>query len=272
MSGSGDIALIAGQGVLPGLIARAAPGLLVCEMEGTPSEIGTPETLRFRVERLVPFLDTLADRGIKQVVFAGALQRPRVDMELIDPRSAQLVPRLAMAMQGGDDATLRAVIEIFEDWDFQVVGAHEIAPDLVCAPGVICGAPSDRDRADMARAAAIVADLGRADIGQGAVVAGGLCLAVETLPGTDAMLDFVHLHKGLRDDLKSASGVFYKAPKPGQDRRADLPVIGVRTVQKAAAAGLSGIAFEAGGVMLLERDAVIAAAQDAGLFLWACVP
>ncbi|KEO59275.1 LpxI family protein [Thioclava indica] len=272
MSGGADIAVIAGQGALPGLIARAAPGVLVCEMEGTPSDIGTPDTLRFRIERLVPFLDTLADRGIKRVVFAGALQRPHVDMEMIDPRSAQLVPRLAMAMQAGDDATLRAVIEIFEDWDFKVVGAHEIAPDLVCAPGVICGAPSDRDHADAERAAAIVADLGRADIGQGAVVAGGLCLAVETLPGTDAMLDFVRLHKGLRDDLKSVRGVFFKAPKPNQDRRADLPAIGVQTVVNAAAAGLSGIAFEAGGVMLLDRDAVIEAARAADLFLWACAP
>ena len=272
MRAGSDIALIAGQGALPGLVARAAPGLVICEMEGTPSEIGGPETLRFRIERLVPFLDALVERGIKRVVFAGALQRPRVDMELIDPRSAQLVPRLAMAMQAGDDATLRAVIEIFEEWEFEVVGAHEIAPDLLCPPGVICGAPSDRDRADVTRAAAIVADLGRVDIGQGAVVAGGLCLAVETLPGTDAMLEFVRLHKGLRDDLTSARGVFYKAPKPGQDRRADLPAIGVHTVQNAAAAGLSGIAFEAGGVMVLHREAVIAAAQAAGLFLWACAP
>ncbi|TNF12006.1 MAG: LpxI family protein, partial [Rhodobacteraceae bacterium] len=181
-------------------------------------------------------------------------------------------PRLAMAMQAGDDATLRAVIEVFEEWEFEVIGAQDIAPDLLPEEGVLCGKPSAVDEHDAQRAAEIVAALGASDIGQGAVVARGLCVAVETLPGTDAMLEFVCHHKGLRADLKGLKGVFYKAPKPAQDRRVDLPAIGVQTVANAAAAGLSGIAFEAGGVMLLDRAAVVEAAQEAGLFLWACAP
>ncbi|KFE35326.1 LpxI family protein [Thioclava atlantica] len=271
MSGATDTALIAGSGRLPAIVAEAAPGLLVCEMIGAPCDL-TGEHLRFRIERLVPFLDELTDRGIRRVVFAGAMQRPAIDPEQFDPRSAQLVPRLAMAMQAGDDATLRAVIEVFEEWEFEVVGAHEIAPDLVPDEGVLCGAPGVVEQADAERGAEIVAALGASDIGQGAVVARGLCLAVETVPGTDAMLDFVRHHKGLRRDLNGLKGVFYKAPKPGQDRRVDLPAIGVTTVENAAAAGLAGIAFEAGGVMLLDRAAVIAAAESAGLFLWARVP
>ncbi|MEZ5885126.1 MAG: LpxI family protein, partial [Paracoccaceae bacterium] len=99
-------------------------------------------------------------------------------------------------------------------------------------------------------------------------VAQGLCLAVEALPGTDAMLDFAALHQGLRPDPAGARGVFYKAPKPGQDRRIDLPAIGPQTVARAAAAGLAGIAWEAGGVLLLGREKTLAAAQEAGLFLW----
>jgi len=100
-------------------------------------------------------------------------------------------------------------------------------------------------------------------------VAQGLCLAVETLPGTDAMLDFVALHARLRPDPSGARGVFYKAPKLGQDRRIDLPALGPETIRRAAAAGLAGVAFEAGGVLLLDRAATIAAAEAAGLFLWA---
>ncbi|MBC7144109.1 MAG: UDP-2,3-diacylglucosamine diphosphatase LpxI [Thioclava marina] len=271
MSGGLHTALIAGAGRLPTLLQEAEPDLLVCEMIGAPCDL-KGDHLRFRIERLVPFLDELADRGIKRVVFAGAMQRPAIDPEQFDPRSAQLVPRLAMAMQAGDDATLRAVIEVFEEWEFEVIGAHEIAPDLLPEAGVLCGTPSAVDEHDAQRGAEIVAALGASDIGQGAVVARGLCLAVETLPGTDAMLEFVRYHKGLRADLKGLKGVFYKAPKPAQDRRADLPAIGVQTVANAAAAGLSGIAFEAGGVMLLDRAAVVEAAQEAGLFLWACVP
>ncbi|KEO51693.1 LpxI family protein [Thioclava pacifica] len=271
MSIGADTALIAGSGLLPALLKGAAPDLLICEMIGAPCDL-EGDHLRFRIERLVPFLDELTDRGIKRVVFAGAMQRPAIDPEQFDPRSAQLVPRLAMAMQAGDDATLRAVIELFEEWEFEVIGAHEIAPDLLPAEGVLCGTPSAVDEHDAQRGAEIVSALGASDIGQGAVVARGLCVAVETLPGTDAMLEFVRYHKGLRADLKGLKGVFYKAPKPGQDRRVDLPAIGVQTVANAAAAGLSGIAFEAGGVMLLDRAAVVEAAEAAGLFLWACAP
>ena len=62
--------------------------------------------------------------------------------------------------------------------------------------------------------------------------------------------------------------MLFKGPKPGQDRRIDLPAIGPATVAGAAAAGLAGIAVEAGGVMILDRAETIAAADAAGLFLW----
>jgi hypothetical protein len=108
--------------------------------------------------------------------------------------------------------------------------------------------------------------MGAVDVGQGCVVAGGLCLAVETLPGTDAMLGFVaQIPQGLRP----AKGLFYKAPKPTQDRRIDLPAMGVETVRKAAAAGLGGISWQAGGVICLDLAAMQAEATAQGLFLWA---
>jgi DUF1009 family protein len=259
-----DIAIIAGTGALPKLVFEALDRkAVVCGLDGFAVDVAGAES--FRVERLVPFLDNLRDRGIARVVFAGAIQRPRLDPSLFDQNTARLVPQLLGAMQAGDDATLRAVIEIFEDWDLQVVGAHEIAPDLVPEAGILSGMVSSVDEADAERAATIVAALGAVDVGQGAVVAGGLCLAVESLPGTDAMLGFAATHHTLKN---GARGVFYKAPKPDQDLRIDLPAIGVETVRNAAAAGLSGIAWQAGGVMLLDRAAVVQAAETAGIFLW----
>ena len=259
-------AVIAGQGALPRLLAQAAPKALICQIEGFPAVVPGAEVLRFRIERLVPFFDALAARGIRQVCLAGAMQRPRLEPEAFDPRTASLVPRLLGAMQAGDDATLRAVIGLFEEFDFRVIGADALAPDLVPGPGLLCGAPTAQDEADAARAARIVAALGAVDVGQGAVVARGLCLALEALPGTDAMLDFVATHRALVAAPKA--GVLFKAPKPGQDRRVDLPALGPCTVAKAAAAGLSGIAFEAGGVLLLDRQETVQAAETAGLFLW----
>lgn len=270
-------ALIAGQGALPARIAAALAAAgqdyVSAEMEGFPSDIPGADPIRFRIERLAPFLDHLLGLGVTRIAFAGALRRPRIDPELIDARTATLVPRLLGAMQKGDDALLREVIAIFEDWDFAVAGVEEIAPDLVPSEGIITGSPTESDREDAARAAEIVTALGPLDIGQGAVVAQGLCLAVESLPGTDAMLAFVADHaRGLHADINGGKGVFYKAPKPGQDRRVDLPTLGPGTVAAAAKAGLAGIAWEAGGVILLDRQEMIAAADRAGLFLWARGP
>jgi hypothetical protein len=263
-------AIIAGRGGLPALLAArlAADGapFVLAEMERFPADVpGVPDRLRFRLERLVPFLDALAQDGVQRVVLAGAVNRPRIEPELFDARTAQLVPVMLSAMQKGDDGALRALIGIFEDWNFEVVGADAIAPELVPGEGVLAGTMTPQDKADATRAAAIVDALGAVDVGQGAVVARGQCLGAEALPGTDAMLAAVAAWRGLQE---RRSGLLYKAPKPGQDRRADLPVIGPATVAGAAAAGLSGIAWEAGGLMILDRAATVAAADAAGLFLW----
>jgi hypothetical protein len=264
----GRVALIAGQGRLPALLARAMGAPFVAALDGFPPDGLKPDAV-FRVERLVPFLHRLADEGVTRVVFAGAVRRPRLDPALFDPATAQLVPQLLAAMRAGDDAALRGIAAIFEAEGLAVVGAAEVAPALVPGPGVLCGAPDGADARDADRAAAIVAALGAADVGQGAVVAQGLCLAVESLPGTDAMLDFVAATAGgLRPDPAGARGLLYKAPKPGQDLRMDMPAVGPETVVRAAAAGLAGIAWPAGGALLLDREDSIAAARSAGLFLW----
>ncbi|WP_265500711.1 LpxI family protein [Paracoccus beibuensis] len=264
------IAIIAGQGRLAPAVAAQLDNPAVYALEGFEPDglSATP----FRLERLVPFLDELQDQGIDRVVFAGAIRRPRLDPEAFDPRTAQLVPRILMAMQSGDDAALRTVLDVFEENGVTICAVDEIAAPLMPAEGVVCGTPSDADRRDAAKAASILAQTGTLDLGQGVVVAQGLCLALETLPGTAAMLEFAALHAGLRPNSQSARGVFYKAPKPGQDRRVDLPVLGPDSVDQASAAGLAGIAWEAGGVILLEQPEMVRRAEAAGLFLWSAGP
>ncbi len=263
-------AIIAGAGALPAaLVAALTARPLVAALDGF-APAGVAADVTFRVERLVPFLNHLHDQGVTRVVFAGAVQRPRLDPALFDPQTAQMVPRLIAAMGQGDDATLRAVVGIFEDAGLTVAGVEDIAPALVPGAGVLTGAPTPADHKDAERAALIVEALGRVDVGQGCVVQQGLCLAVEALPGTDAMLAGVAaLPAGLRPDAGRGRGLFYKAPKPLQDRRIDLPAIGPRTVTAVAAAGLGGLCWQAGGVITLDRAAMVAAAEAAGLFLWA---
>jgi UDP-2,3-diacylglucosamine hydrolase len=261
-------AIIAGRGALPAaLVAALQERPFVAALEGF-NPAGLVPDLAFRVERLVPFLRRLEDEGVARVCFAGAVERPRLDPALFDPDTATMVPRLLQAMAQGDDATLREVLAIFEEAGFALAGVPEIAPDLVPGAGVLAGQVTDRDQADAKRAAAIVAALGAVDVGQGAVVQQGLCLGVEALPGTDAMLAGVAaLPPALRP--AGARGLFYKAPKPGQDRRIDLPALGPETVRRAAESGLGGIAFEAGGVICLNVSEMVAEATARGLFLWA---
>ena len=261
-------AIIAGEGRLPAALAAAmgeAP--LVAALDGfTPD--GLTVDLRVRVERLVPFLRALERDGIGQVIFAGAVTRPRLDPALLDEATAGLLPRLMAAMAQGDDATLRVVIELFEEFGFTVVGVEDVAPALLPGAGVLAGTVTPRDEADAARAANIVAALGAVDVGQGAVVAQGLCLGVEALPGTDALLAQVAGITTLRPDPARGRGLFYKAAKPGQDRRIDLPTLGPETLRGAAAAGLGGVAFQAGSVICLDLPEMQRLAGELGLFLW----
>jgi DUF1009 family protein len=262
-------AIIAGRGRLPAaLVAAMDAAPLVAALDGFAPEGLVPD-LSFRVERLVLFLRLLEDRGVSRVVFAGAVQRPRLDPALLDPATAELLPRLMQAMAAGDDVTLRAVIEVFEEFGFVMAGVEDVAPSLLPGAGVLAGVVTERDKADATRAAEIVAALGAVDVGQGAVVAQGLCLGVEALPGTDALLAGVAGIGALRPDPARGRGLFYKAAKPGQDRRIDLPTIGPDTLRAVAAAGLGGVAFQAGSVVCLDLEEMKALAGELGLFLWA---
>ncbi|MFU8897961.1 MAG: LpxI family protein [Roseinatronobacter sp.] len=268
------IALISGRGRLPHLLAdrlqAEGRAVVLAEMEGFESlSAAHDDVLRFRLERLVPFLDKLQDMGVTQAVFAGGVHRPRLDPALIDPATMQLLPRIMAAMNSGDDGTLREVIALMGEWGVEVVGAQDICADLVAEPAVLSDAhPKGGDKQDAARGFEILRHMGAADVGQGCVVARGQCLALEALPGTDAMLAHLAALRAGGMALPEG-GVFCKAPKPAQDRRIDLPALGPETLDAVHAAGLRGIAFEAGGVLLIDRAEMVARANALGLFLWA---
>lgn len=261
------LALIAGSGSLPlALVQALRERPLVAAVNGFSPEGLTPDT-SFRLERLMPFLRHLQDQGITEVCFAGAVRRPQMDPALIDAQTAQILPRIMAAMGRGDDGALREIIALFEDDGFLVRGVMDIAPDLVPGQGTLVGIPNAQDQRDAARAEAIHLALSSADLGQGCVVAGGQCLGVEVLTGTDVMLDQVaRMDPALRP---SAKGLFYKAPKQGQDLRIDLPTLGPRTVEAVAAAGLGGIVWAAGGVICLDWPHMQKIAAEKGIFLWA---
>lgn len=262
---AGRLAILACDGALPVELARADPRAMVITLQGIASALDG-RSHRHRLERIGALFAALRAAGVDRVVFAGALRRPALDPASFDPEMAALAPRLEAAMARGDDGLLRAVMEVFEEEGFSVVGPTDLLPGLVAGNGLHLGpSPSHAEEADIARAAGILRAIAALDIGQGCVVAGGQCLGIETVQGTDALLGLVaatdpKYRRGFR-------GVFVKAAKAGQDLRIDMPAIGPRTVAGVAAAGLAGLAIEAGKVIVLERQATFEAVRKSGIFL-----
>jgi hypothetical protein len=265
----GRLAILSGGGGLPVMIAKAHPDAVRVVFHGVEHAMQAP-VAEHRFEKMGALFEALKAEGVAEVVLAGAMARPPLDPAEFDQIMMQLAPRLMAALQGGDDAILRLIIAIFEEQGFKVLGAHEVLPGLTVEEGLFAGPePDEAQFQDASKAMDILLALSPLDVGQGAVVAGGLCLGIETLQGTDALLRFVgetpdHLRRG-------KGGVLVKAPKRGQDLRVDMPAVGPETIRNAAKAGLDGIVVSAGKVVLIDRDATRAALEETGLFLFARV-
>lgn len=259
------LALIAGQGRLPGLLAeqleRDGNKFEIFEMAGFPVDALTGHPVRsFHIEQLGSLLDMLVKEGFEQVCFAGSVRRPKIDPGLIDTATKPLVPRIMQAIASGDDGALRAIISLFTERGLQVRAAHEIAPRLLPEPGILGRSqPEDQHRADAVIGWQVLEEQGVADLGQACVIHNGKVIARETEAGTDVMLAELGQVSG---------GILFKGPKPDQDRRADMPTIGTGTVEGVVTAKLDGIVIEAGGVMVLDLLEVVKMCDRAKIFLW----
>ncbi|MGC2854295.1 LpxI family protein [Novispirillum sp. DQ9] len=264
------LGIIAGGGDLPGrLIAacrRDGRPFFVLALEGfaEPSVIGDAPHEWVRLGAAGEGFRILHAHRVSQVVMAGRVRRPSLADLRPDWRAARLFARIGLKALG-DDGLLRAVVQELEGEGFGVVGADDILGEEILAPEGVLGAhrPDDQALADVAHGVRVARGLGALDVGQGAVVQQGLVLAVEAIEGTDAMLGRC---AALRRD--GPGGVLVKTAKPAQERRADLPTIGVATVDNAHAAGLRGIAVQAGGALMVDKAGIIARADALGLFVF----
>jgi DUF1009 family protein len=262
------LGIVAGAGALPRLLVEAcrAAGreVFVLALEGEAEA----ETVRdvphawCRVGAAANALSLLRQNGVGEVVLAGGVRRPSLTGLRPDWRAARLFARIGFRALG-DDGLLSAVAAELEREGFRVIGADQLIAGGLLSEGRLGRLmPDAQAEADIAHGLLVAKALGALDIGQAVVVQQGLVLGVEAIEGTDALLQRC---AGLRRD--GPGGVLVKAEKPGQDRRADRPTIGPRTVAFAAAAGLRGIAGEAGATLVLDRDEVARAADVAGLFV-----
>jgi DUF1009 family protein len=262
------LGILAGSGDLPARVARvcqeAGREVFVLAFEGQTD----PETVRgmdhvwSRLGAGATSLEALKAQGVAELVMAGPVKRPSLAALRPDLRTARFLAE-AGARAFGDDGLLSAIIADLEREGFRVLGIDQILSELLAEAGCYGTVePDAAARRDIERGLAVARALGEQDVGQAVVVQQGVVLGVEALEGTDALLARC---AGLK--VEGAGGVLVKVKKPNQERRADLPTIGWRTVERAAQAGLSGIAVEAGGTLVLDRDRVARTADAAGLFV-----
>jgi UDP-2,3-diacylglucosamine hydrolase len=216
----------------------------------------------------------LREEGCRDLIFIGSLVRPALSEIRFDLGTLRAIPQIWASFGGGDDHLLSGIGRIFERQGFRMVGIKDVAPDLLMPEGDVSSArPDERSQADIAKGREVLRALSPFDIGQAVVVIDGHVVGVEDIEGTDGLLARIaRLREQGRIRVPAGRGVLVKAPKAGQDLRYDLPTVGPRTLEGAASAKLAGIAVAAGNAIVAEPQAMIAAADKAGLFIAGMAP
>jgi hypothetical protein len=272
---SSPIGLIAAGGVLPfavadSLLARGIESVFfalkgVCDAE---------KVSQFRhhwiaVGQIGKVTRLLHAENCRDLVFIGTLVRPALSEIRLDWGTVRVMGHVLAAFRGGDDHLLSGIGRILERDGFRMVGIKDVAPDLLMPAGCLTRETPDQSAAaDIAKGLDVLRALSPFDIGQAVVVIDSHVVGVEGIEGTDALLARIaQLRAEGRIRAKAARGVLIKAPKSGQDLRYDLPTLGPRTIENAAAAGLAGMAVVAGNTLVAEPQALVGAADASGLFV-----
>ena len=260
--------MIAGDGMMPVEIIRHCNatgreifvvGLETFAKEGDLKE--APHTFA-RIGEAGKMLKALKEHNVYEVVLAGGIKRPSFREMIPDWEGVKIVAKLAVK-QMSDDKLFRAVMDEIDSRGFKVVGIEEVVPDMMFSEGVYGKVkPSKEDMDDVQRGITVAKALGAVDVGQAVVVQEGMVLAVEAIEGTDMMLSRAATVK-----KEGKKPVMVKVLKPGQDKRVDLPAMGLQTVEQLKKYGIGGMAVEAGGILLIEQKAVIEMADREGIFI-----
>ena len=262
------LGIIAGAGALPIALIEACERMkrpfFVLGLKGhaNPKEYDKALPMAWiRLGAVGKAFRLMKKEGVEEIVMIGAVKRPSFVGLFPDFRGMKAIAHLKK--KSGDDSLLRGIAKEIESEGFKVVGIDEILPHLLAKEGVYTYAvPLPKDQADIKRGVEVAQLLGKADVGQSVIVQQGLVLAVEGIEGTDALI-----RRSADLKRKGGGGVLVKMTKPQQDRRMDLPTIGPATIQAVKNAGFSGIAIQAGGVLISQSEQTVKLANQLGLFI-----
>ncbi len=268
------LAIICGGGSLPQAVAQAVDRtgrrcvLFAIRGWADPAAVEAFPHHWVDLGRYGRFRRLMQAEGCRDVVFIGTVLRPSLTQIRLDWETVRVLPDVWRAFHGGDNHLLSGVGRILGGHGYRLIGAHEVAPDILVPEGPRGrGAPSARAQAANAVALELVRATSPIDVGQGAVVADRHVLAVEAAEGTDGMLDRIaDLRRQGRIQTRPGVGVLVKAAKIGQDHRFDLPTIGPKTVDGVVRAGLAGLAVVAGATIMAEPQEIVRQANLAGVF------
>ncbi|MDX8529681.1 UDP-2,3-diacylglucosamine diphosphatase LpxI [Mesorhizobium sp. VK25A] len=270
------VGIIAGGGSLPVEVAEGlarqghSPFIIMVEGEvDREADFARYEQATLALENVGSLVPLLKRQDISHLVLAGEIRR-RPRLARIRPALGLLaiIPSVILALARGDDGLLKVITRGLERRGITVVGAHEFVPELAAGKGTLTvTAPKQSDWRDIEAGRAAAKAIGALDIGQAAIAIGGRAIALEGVEGTAALLERTRELRGHGRLAGKTRGVLVKCAKPGQELRADLPSIGPQTVEAAHAAGLAGIALEAGRSLILEGPETLARANALGLFI-----
>ena len=266
------LGLIAGGGDMPFRVKEAVQAqggrIHILGIKGSAdAALGSVE--QYPMAHLGKFIKALKKAGCQQVVLIGKVQRPNLLTLRPDMAGMKAIARVLVEKRRGDDALLRQILRLLSENGMSVLPAQAVAPNLMPDAGDLTHIrPNAIDEEDIALGVHITRSIGALDIGQASIVCRGQVLAVEGVDGTDALLARVaHLDESLRGSSKKPQGVLVKLPKPQQDRRIDIPALGMQTIENAAKACLAGIVVEAQGAIINDIEACLQRADELGLFV-----
>lgn len=268
MSENKKLGMIAGGGMMPVEIIKHCNSIgreifvIGVEPFAKEEELKEAPHIFAKLGEAGKMLKALKSNNVYEIVLAGGIKRPSFKEMIPDWEAVKIITKLAVKKLS-DDKLFRAVMDEIESRGFKIVGIEEVVPEMMFSEGIYGNVkPSAEDMDDIQRGITVAKALGAVDVGQAVVVQEGMVLAVEAIEGTDMMLSRASM---LRKEGKAP--VMVKVLKPGQDMRVDLPAMGLQTIEQLKKYGIKGMAVEAGGILLIEREAVIQMANKEGIFI-----
>ena len=274
------LGLIAGNGRFPFLLLEAARAhnltvVVAAIKEETDPEIETRAAADpdihlhwISLGELSKLIETFHSEGVTRATMAGQVRHKQIFSSIRpDWRLAKLLLNLRTR---NTDMLLGAIAKVLADEGIELVSSTQYLEPLLAQPGILTARPpSEEERKDIAYGISIAKAIAAYDLGQTVVLAAQACVAVEAMEGTDATIrragSLLRAEDSAEMTTLSRALTVVKVAKPNQDMRFDVPVIGLATIQTMQAAGATCLAIEAGRTLLFDRDAIVAAADLAGI-------